>query len=123
MRISDWSADVCSSDLLGVEPGEHAPERAAARLRDALAPADLEPVHIESGRIDERQVHVRHAVEEYPVAPLAQMFAHIQIDADVGEDVDELELEGDRLAHVRGDTGVEAGELVAEGRQIGRAHV
>src|SRR3546814_19422350 len=76
-----------------------------------------------SGRIDERQVHVRHAVEEYPVARLAQMFAHIQIDADVGEDVDELELEGDRLAHVRGDTGVEAGELVAEGRQIGRAHV
>src|SRR3546814_8240684 len=69
-------------DALGVEPGDHAPERAAARLRDALAPADLEPVHIESGRIDERQVHVRHAVEESPVAPLAQMFAHIQIDAD-----------------------------------------
>src|SRR3546814_15879197 len=67
-------------DALGVEPGDHAPERAAARLRDALAPADLEPVHIESGRIDERQVHVRHAVEEYPVAPLAQMLAHIQLD-------------------------------------------
>src|SRR3546814_2412759 len=31
MRISDWSSDVCSSDLLGVQ------ERGTVRLRDALA--------------------------------------------------------------------------------------
>src|SRR3546814_4447672 len=32
MRISDWSSDVCSSDLLPVAPHAHTPERLDARL-------------------------------------------------------------------------------------------
>src|SRR3546814_7157445 len=36
MRISDWSSDVCSSDLFGVDPraAQHAVDAAAARVGD-----------------------------------------------------------------------------------------
>src|SRR3546814_3682871 len=35
MRISDWSSDVCSSDLLGLQIGEH--EAAVLEIEDRLA--------------------------------------------------------------------------------------
>src|SRR3546814_10933153 len=39
MRMSDWSSDVCSSDLAGVGPGRHRthPPRLCARRRPALS--------------------------------------------------------------------------------------
>src|SRR3546814_1983265 len=33
MRISDWSSDVCSSDLSGIAPGRRRPELRAHRCR------------------------------------------------------------------------------------------
>src|SRR3546814_19109957 len=36
MRISDWSSDVCSSDLLGLMSTEHEPSLARSLASDAL---------------------------------------------------------------------------------------
>src|SRR3546814_13924192 len=37
MRISDWSSDVCSSDLIAVQPGQERAVRVAALLGGELA--------------------------------------------------------------------------------------
>src|SRR5690606_17913405 len=83
---------------------------------DALAPANLETVDGERSGIDERQIHIGDAVEEHAIAAFAQMLEHVEIDSDVRKDIDELKLEGDGPAHLRGDAVVELGELAAEHR-------
>src|SRR3546814_15166442 len=40
MRISDWSSDVCSSDLLGVRPEMPEPQIACCGLKVAASPED-----------------------------------------------------------------------------------
>src|SRR3546814_7288835 len=75
MRISDWSSDVCSSDLRGaadrdrpragcLEPRDHAQQRrfAAARRPDddhELAVGDREIDAVEHRRVAERLAHAR----------------------------------------------------------------
>src|SRR3546814_17851766 len=64
MRISDWSSDVCSSDLrLVAQPGEEAEDAAARRAarRARQEPAHADPVRAEEtpGR-DRHHLRVRH---------------------------------------------------------------
>src|SRR3546814_13022046 len=48
MRISDWSSDVCSSDLLRVRTGEHEIERLAEFEHLKVAVIDIEGVDVEA---------------------------------------------------------------------------
>src|SRR3546814_13594070 len=58
MRISDWSSDVCSSDLGEMQAGEGAAELAALPRRRAAGPDALEEGHDRRGlpRSEERRV-------------------------------------------------------------------
>src|SRR3546814_11071239 len=53
MRISDWSSDVCSSDLLRVRTGEHEIERLAEFEHLKVAVIDIEGVDVEAELIVE----------------------------------------------------------------------
>src|SRR3546814_14332025 len=69
MRISDWSSDVCSSDLAGAESGKHAGAGDVARvlLREEQAHVVRPPGHSQAG-----QVHARLALradDRVPVQP------------------------------------------------------
>src|SRR3546814_11177855 len=69
MRISDWSSDVCSSDLLG----------AAALDLEAAARGNLQGDAVgrgaegadlrQAGGVDSREVELRRPVEQQPDAP------------------------------------------------------
>src|SRR3546814_15952505 len=87
MRISDWSSDVCSSDLIYAEnrsfnnlfgdfPGVEqplsgvAPERALQRDRDGSVLERLPPIW--EGLVPHRQVveHSEYLIDEKGIAPL-----------------------------------------------------
>src|SRR3546814_6842460 len=74
MRISDWSSDVCSSDLLAEGPGPVTP-RARARVRKLRSSADEAPyILLRSVRV----MDVAVAVETFKRFGLGEMmFAHI----------------------------------------------
>src|SRR3546814_12740360 len=84
MRISDWSSDVCSSDLL--QPLTHAPEHAGGDLRQQGAGEDVVDVAgagVDLGaarghRVDQRVVVVEAGAVVGAAAPgdLAQLQAH-----------------------------------------------
>src|SRR3546814_4228200 len=67
MRISDWSSDVCSSDLLRRSPERSVPAR---ELRP-IQPRDLEHRRARATGLDrEFDRHLRRAVEHPPQAVL-----------------------------------------------------
>src|SRR3546814_17955652 len=74
MRISDWSSDVCSSDLLAEGPGPVTP-RARARVRKLRSSADEAPnILLRSVRV----MDVAVAVDTFKRFGLGEMmFAHI----------------------------------------------
>src|SRR3546814_18743330 len=51
MRISDWSSDVCSSDLRGLDRHQPSPHRSARRLSDAGSQhrVRIQARHLEGG--------------------------------------------------------------------------
>src|SRR3546814_3082714 len=67
MRISDWSSDVCSSDLAGVEREFRVPAQGVGRHRDRLAGIGLIRMqHVQAQRLAEAELaaggeHEQHA--------------------------------------------------------------
>src|SRR3546814_16211426 len=61
MRISDWSSDVCSSDLDRIAPQAHAPIEAARARRDFA---------VEIGIVAAREVDFEHRRHLRPADPL-----------------------------------------------------
>src|SRR3546814_9113677 len=57
MRISDWSSDVCSSDLFGIEAHENVFETVAF-LADPVLDRDFEVIDEELVRIDAFAAHL-----------------------------------------------------------------
>src|SRR3546814_5528256 len=51
MRISDWSSDVCSSDLQDRDTRRAAAEEARARLSQAIADRDLARINLERAEV------------------------------------------------------------------------
>src|SRR3546814_5767162 len=83
MRISDWSSDVCSSDLAG--PGEHVAAGADRPDVGAAAVGLTQPARKAAG-ID--GVHLEAAADHHGVARLGsrQVAAHVQLDPVGGGD-------------------------------------
>src|SRR3546814_12062575 len=88
MRISDWSADVCSSDLLTLgrcRAREHPFAVIVVRRRDALGPFHQEKgrakrrgVGFEGDRCRYRQVRPRRERLDYPIlAPYRWVLIHL----------------------------------------------
>src|SRR3546814_4424923 len=98
MRISDWSSDVCSSDLL------------AARRRELVALAAVRPILVvkRDGHLLEREAAVLDR------EPAAQAPARIGLVADE-------EFHGDSIFPSRSREGL--GEGLLRPAEIGRAHV
>src|SRR3546814_4335842 len=77
MRISDWSSDVCSSDLGRRRLGTHPPPRPAAdartdRARDRAGPARAVPQHLSGVRRHVRGRFGRAADQTPARAPAAK---------------------------------------------------
>src|SRR3546814_8786152 len=116
MRISDWSSDVCSSDLAAAEgqldlEGSSTPASTIAARRALAVDRLIEPMH---AALDAQGLRKLHDEMEVPhVGVLARM-------EDLGVGVDRAELQHlrDRLVSV-----VERHRLAVVEAVLGRAHV
>src|SRR3546814_14513852 len=74
MRISDWSSDVCSSDLIRILVADRPALRTLARVVERIAVAGVAECGRAHAHADARLVHhVKHAGQ--PVIRLADQFA------------------------------------------------
>src|SRR3546814_7081291 len=74
MRISDWSSDVCSSDLQDQQPGKYPRQRPRRRLRPVLGPHPVAQPDIGDELADEEDAErlpelLRHQIagKEHPL--------------------------------------------------------
>src|SRR3546814_3878826 len=84
MRISDWSSDVCSSDLSWLHANNHSEIDLVARIETlddegAFRLADLENREREDATDLERARNYRHAVEAYYNGVRTQMAERLAI--------------------------------------------
>src|SRR3546814_18362339 len=81
MRISDWSSDVCSSDLLGLRLLHRLRRRARRFLRQHVAEQRIEAQRVEAGRemVGDRRRNIERAavgmVDAQPAAVQMQLVA------------------------------------------------
>src|SRR5258708_4607752 len=105
------------------EAGDQLAELIAAGFASAAqhvgVPHDLDEIEPEPLAVDEGQGEIGDAVEADAVAALPDEIAREDIGAEIGEDVDRLQLEDDGAARRRLEIGVEADEAGGEQRRDG----
>src|SRR6266852_2187444 len=89
----------------------------AAAAQHVGVPHDLDEIEAETLAVDERQGEIGDAVETDAIAALLDEVAGEEIGAEIGEDVDRLQLEDDSAARLRPKIGVEGEEAVGEQRR------
>src|SRR3546814_12896305 len=97
MRISDWSSDVCSSDLMGMDRGGVEPLKVEERNRGVDHEAeDPGAEHVPEGDRDE--AHQGPAQRAHPRCPVAQapMLPRLVAEHDQRHDLERAERRTDR---------------------------
>src|SRR3546814_9691068 len=116
MRISDWSSDVCSSDL-ALERVEHAPDRAQAlEVVGAFAPDRQHPVEV----VDLLAELLKEHLADFVVDLVAGDFEAAPAAGRDGDGRGDLRAVGLRSARLVDAAVDERGDVAIE---IGRAHV
>src|SRR3546814_9315288 len=136
MRISDWSSDVCSSDLVGREAGHpHAPvvldrkqlrDRGEATLRNRVDLAEFGLRHLPGGPLAILEASRSLALDTTAIAfggyfgvPFVAAVAEVVDAAQVGQHL-EAELVAQRAAAVVPGVGRDHDAHLAPRREIGR---